>query len=161
MPNAAAGTSRLRWLTTPGPVRAWWWVLILATAVNGVVVGYGAVWFQLFGDRPGRNDYLVSAGGYAAGSLVLASAIVGILGLDGPRRAAWLAGILAVVLALLATRSAVVAAGLPADAFPNGPLDGAGGVLLLPWTWPLLIAGVRGLSRLRNRRFKSRPHDRR
>ncbi len=61
-------------------IRVWWWVLIVGVALNGVVVGYGAIWFQLFGETPDRSDYLVSAGGYAAAAGVLVLAAVGLAG---------------------------------------------------------------------------------
>jgi hypothetical protein len=137
-------------------IRVWWWVLIVGTALNGLVVGYGAIWFQLFGERADRGDYLVSAGGYAAAAAVLVLAAVGVAGLRGPVWAGRASASLAVVLAVLAARSAGIAAGMPEDHGFNGPLDGAGGVLALPWTWPLLVAGVRGAHRL----LHSRPRPR-
>lgn len=137
-----------RWLFGPRAIRVWWWALIVGTALNGLVVGYGAIWFQLFGERADRSDYLVSAGGYGAAAGVLVFAAVGVAGLGGPVWAGRVSASLAVALAVLAVRSAGIAAGLPDDHDSNGPLDGAGGVLALPWTWPLLVAGIRGGHRL-------------
>ena len=63
-----------------------WVGAVTATALNGVVVGYGAVWFQLFGETADAEDYLVSAGGYGAAAVVLVLAVPGILTHRGPRR---------------------------------------------------------------------------
>ena len=53
----------IRALVGPRAIRVWWWVVIIGVALNGVVVGYGAIWFQLFGETADRSDYLVLAGG--------------------------------------------------------------------------------------------------
>ena len=67
------------WITTA------WVAAVLATALNGVVVGYGAVWFQLFGESADAEDYLVSAGGYGAAAVVLLLAVPAILTHRAPR----------------------------------------------------------------------------
>ena len=54
--------------------RVLWVLAVVATTVNGFVVGYGAVWFQLFGEQADRGDYLTSAGGYLGAAAVLALA---------------------------------------------------------------------------------------
>lgn len=122
-----------------------WVAGVVATTINGVVVGYGVIWFQLFGHRANAEDYVVSAGGYAAAALVLIFATVAVRTHDGPR---WLAGPAvgaAVVLALLAARSATLAAQLAPGHAPWGAAwDGVGGVLWAPWTWVLVFLGARG-----------------
>ena len=79
-------------------VTACWVGAVAATALNGVVVGYGVVWFQLFGETADAEDYLVSAGGYGAAAVVLVLAVPGILTHRGPRWLAWAAGASAAVL---------------------------------------------------------------
>lgn len=46
-----------------------WISAVSATALNGVLVGYGAVWLQFFGETARAEDYRVSAGGYGAAAL--------------------------------------------------------------------------------------------
>lgn len=128
-------------------------MLIIGVGCNAVVVGHGATWFLVFGD-PTRSDYLVSAGGYGAGAAVLVLAAIGVTGLGGPRRAGYTSWILAAVLGALALRASVIAAGLPDDSRWNSPLDGAGGVLLVPLAWPLMVAGIMGGWQLANRRAR-------
>lgn len=123
-----------------------WTGAVLATVLNGVVVGYGAVWFQLFGDSADAEDYAVSAGGYGAAAGVLAFAVVAILTHGGPRWLVWPTGTCAVVLGLLAGRSGADAAsadGHPADV--NTAWDGIGGVLWAPWAWMLVALALHGL----------------
>jgi hypothetical protein len=138
----------VEWLATSRVVRVLWWLLILATAANGAVVGYGVLWFQLFGESADRSDCLVSAGGYGTAALVLLVAAVGVAGLRGPRCAGWTAVALAVALLVLAAGSASRAADLPAGRWDDSPLDGVGGVLCLPWAWVLVAAGIAGTLRL-------------
>jgi hypothetical protein len=125
-----------------------WVGAVAATVLNGVVVGYGAVWFQLFGDTADAEDYAVSAGGYAAAAVVLALAVPAILAHRGPRWLLWPTGAAAVVLGLLAVRSAAISAQTTSGASPmNTAWDGIGGVLWAPWTWALVALGVHGLYR--------------
>ncbi|MDQ3358081.1 MAG: hypothetical protein M3520_04325 [Actinomycetota bacterium] len=138
----------IRALVGPRAIRVWWWVLIIGVALNGVVVGYGAIWFQLFGEAADRSDYLVSAGGYAAAAGVLVFAAVGVAGLRGPKAAGWTALMLGVALALAALTSLSRATELPVERAHSGPLDGVGAVLLVPLACPMLVAGVRGGYRL-------------
>ncbi len=103
------------------------------------------------------GDYLVSAGGYAAAAGVLVFAAVGVAGLRGPKTAGWTALALGVALGLASVTSLSRATELPVEPAYSGPLDGAGGVLLVPLAWPLLVAGVRGGYRLyRDRGISSR-----
>ena len=104
--------------------RVLWVLAVVATTVNGFVVGYGAVWFQLFGEQADRGDYLTSAGGYLGA---------------------------AAVLALAGTRSLSTGLSLEGPTGSFGGLDdGLGGVVLLPWCWLLLwAAGHSSLDRLR------------
>src|SRR3954451_6303958 len=81
---------------TGGLRRSWisagWIVAVLATAANGVAVGYGSVWVQLFGETADQTDYQVSAGGYAAAAAVLGLAVPAILTHRAPRWLLWPAG---------------------------------------------------------------------
>jgi hypothetical protein len=139
-------------MVSMGSRRTWmavgWVGAVAATVLNGVVVGYGAVWFQLFGDTADAEDYAVSAGGSAAAAVVLALAVPAILAHRGPRWLVWPTGAAAVVLGLLAVRSAAVSAQTTSGASPmNTAWDGIGGVLWAPWTWALVALGVHGLYR--------------
>lgn len=135
--------SRRRW------VPAGWVGAVTATILNGIVVGYGAIWFQLFGDTADAEDYSVSAGGYGAAAVVLALAVPAILGHRGPRWLVWPTGVAAVVLGFLAARSVDASARAAQSGFPiNTAWDGIGGVIWAPWTWALVALGVRGLYRL-------------
>ena len=127
-----------------------WIGAVTATALNGVIVGYGAVWFQFFGETTAdAEDYRVSAGGYGAAVVVLVLAVPGILTHRGPRRLAWAAGVSAAILGLLAANS--VAASTQAEPV-SSPIstawDGIGAVVWAPWTWALVALGVHGLYRL-------------
>lgn len=126
-----------------------WIGAVTATALNGVLVGYGAVWLQFFGETADAEDYRVSAGGYGAAALVLALAVLGILTHRGPRWLAWAAGVSAAILGVLAANSAAASARAEPDTSPiNTAWDGIGGVLWAPWTWVLVALGVHGLYRL-------------
>ena len=149
---AAAGPSRRRrrgagWDRAR---RVQWRLAVVATALSGFVVGYGVLWFQLFGERPDRADYLTSAGGYLGAALVLALAPLTLL---SPTERRWgdpvwsgSAGAVALLLAVLGLSS--LSTGLRMDE-PTGPFggldDGAGGVVLWPWCWLLLWAAGRGV----------------
>ena len=136
-----------------GTRRAWvtagWIAAVVATAPNGVIVGYGTVWFQLFGETADAEDYRVSAGGYGAAAVVLVFAVVGILTHRAPRWLASAAAVAAVVLAILAINSVTSAADAEPSHLPvNGVWDGVGGVVWAPWTWVLVGLAVHGLYRL-------------
>ena len=128
---------------------------VVTTMLNGFVVGYGAVWFQLFGEQADRGDYLTSAGGYLGAAVVLALTPVAML---SPQRrrwagAAWSWCALAVAGVLTLAGMASLSSGLsmegPTDSF-GGVDDGLGGVLLWPWCWLLVWAAGRGaLDRIR------------
>jgi hypothetical protein len=135
----------LRWLRGRRGLVTWW-ALISCTAVNGVVVGYGSLRFLQLSSS--RGDYLVSGGGYAAASVVLTFAAVGAAGLRGPLSVILGSPLLAVVLAALAVRSFTIAAESSPSAGWDSPWDGAGGVLVAPWTWLLLSCGILGTYRL-------------
>lgn len=139
--------------TEAAPRRPWWtrsaWVgAVVATALNGVVVGYGVLWLQFFGETPDAEDYTVSAGGYGAAAAVLALAVPALLTFHGPRWLAFPAGGSAVLLGLLALGSAAAAAGAVRDDRPIDTVwDGVGGVLWAPWTWVLVVLGGRAVAR--------------
>jgi hypothetical protein len=139
-----------------GLIAAGWWVLIVCVTLNGVIVGLGAVTFVFFGAAQ-RSDFLVSAGGYGAAATVLVFAVVGVAGLNGPVWAGRTAAVAAVLLAALAASSAMTAATMADDGGWNGPLDGVGGVVLVPFAWPLIIAGLRGGYRLLRGTARVRP----
>lgn len=133
---------RRRW------VAAGWVAAVLATALNGLVVGYGAVWFQLFGDRPDAADYRVSAGGYGAAAVVLALAVVALITHDGPRWLAWVAGASSLIETMLSLQSLDLSREAePALGATSGLWDGVGGVVWAPWTWVLVGLAIRGLFR--------------
>ena len=130
------------------------WVLaVVSTALTGLVVGYGALWFQL-GSGPVVEDYQVSAGGYGAAAALL---LVSVPALVAARRR------------ILATGTTLVAAldvGLSWNSWQaqfdavhhglanNDAWDGIGGVLLSPTTWPLLVLALRAPYRLLRRRHR-------
>ena len=151
--------TRSTWLTLG------WVGGVVATALNGVVVGYGAIWFQLFGDSADVEDYRVSAGGYGAAAVVLALAVPAVVAHRAPRWLVWPAAVSAAVLGLLAANSAAAAVRAEPVSSPiNTGWDGIGGVLWGPWTWALIALGVHGLYRLafaratqRRRRLSSSP----
>lgn len=134
---------RRRW------VAVCWVGAVIAIVVNGVVVGYGAVWLQLFGDVADAEDYAVSAGGYGAAAFVLAWAVPAILAHGGPRWLVWPTGASAVVLGVMSARSAELSMQEERTAAPIGTAwDGIGGVLWAPWAWVLVALGIHGLCRL-------------
>lgn len=130
----------------PRPVLvAGWWSCAVATIATGVVVGYGSVWLQFFGDTADRGDYLVSVGGYGAAAGVLLVAAGGIPRHGGRGAARVLLVVTAVVFGALAARSAGLAGPAERAGVPNGPLDGIGGVLACPWVWVLVACSVRSM----------------
>lgn len=138
-----AEPARRRWIA------AGWVCAVVATAVNGVVVGYGAIWLQFFGETADAEDYRVSAGGYGAAAFVLLLAIPAILTHRAPRWLLWPAGASAAVLGLLAVNSVAASADAEPVSSPiNTAWDGVGGVLWAPWTWALVALGIHGLYRL-------------
>ena len=82
LPGPAAAT-RSRWTRAR---RVLWVLAVVTTMLNGFVVGYGAVWFQLFGEQADRGDYLTSAGGYLGAAVVLALTPLAML---SPQRRRW------------------------------------------------------------------------
>lgn len=139
-------------MVSAGSRRIWvavgWVSAVAATVLNGVVVGYGAVWFQLFGDTADAEDYAISAGGYGAAAVVLAVAVPAILTHRGPRWLVWPTAVSAVVLGLLAARSAEASVRAGQSPSPmNTAWDGIGGVLWAPWTWALVALAVHGIYR--------------
>ena len=139
---------------TAVPARRTWvtlaWVgAVIVTALNGVLVGYGAIWLQFFGDSPDAGDYLVSAGGYGAAAGLLALAVPAMLTHDGPRWLPWPTVALSCVLALMATTSAVRATQEePSSSAANTVWEGIGGVVWGPWTWALVLLGLHGAHRI-------------
>ncbi len=139
-------------------VAALWVLGVLATTLNGVVVGYGAIWFQLFGDSADAADYRVSAGGYATAALVLLVTVPALVDSSAPRWLVPTAVVLAVLLGMLALASAVTSVDAEGDPLdrddPWGDvLDGVGGVLWAPWTGVLLVLGGLALVRAGSRRL--------
>jgi len=126
-----------------------WVGAVAVSALNGVAVGYGAIWLQFFGDSPDAADYRMSAGGYGAAAVVLALAVPAMLARGGPRWLVLPTVVTACVLGVLAGGSALRAteAEEPSRAY-DGAWDGIAGVLWGPWTWVLLALGVQGLYQL-------------
>lgn len=110
------------------------------TALNGIAVGYGALWFQLFGESPDRDDYLVSMGGYAAAALLLAVATVSNLLRRWPVWFAYSGGIASAALGLgaLVSWSHLRIVKDPGPGI-SGVWDGVGGVIALPWSWAIVV----------------------
>ncbi len=126
-----------------GPGSRWFRANVVAailTALNGVVVGYGALRLQFFGNSPNRDDYLVSTGGYAAAAVLIAFAVASNFARRG---AAWFgyAGSVAAVLlgfgALVSWSRARVVEDRGAGI--SGVWDGVGGVVALPWSWAIVV----------------------
>lgn len=135
-------TRRLPTLSTVWGTAAWTTLLVL-TALNGLVVGYGVIWFQLMGSQPDRSDYLVSAGGYGAAGVALVMGAAALIAYDGPRIVTAIAGPIGFLYVLLAVSSFREAATAEDIGFASGTVwDGVGAVWLMPWTWPLLVLGV-------------------
>lgn len=110
------------------------------TALNGVVVGYGALWFQFFGSSPNRDDYLVSFGGYVSAAVLIAVAVAGNMLRRGAAWFSYAGSVTAVLLGVAAvdsrSRARVVedrGAGI------SGVWDGVGGVVALPWSWAIVV----------------------
>lgn len=137
MPLTRGTTTRRIWANIG------WATAVLLTIGTGFVVGYGSIWLQLFGDRPDSGDYRISAGGYACAAVVLALGAVGILSFRGPLVLVGVSAASAAVYVLLALRSVQLAAMAEPDDYDSA-LDGVGGVIGMPWTWPLVVLGVLG-----------------
>lgn len=120
-------------------------------ALNGVVVGYGALWFQLFGESPDRDDYLVSMGGYAAAALLVAVATVSNFLRGWP---AWFgyAGTVASVALGLGALVSWSRVRIMEDRGPgiSGVWDGVGGVVALPWSWAIVVLFILSLGSTRS-----------
>lgn len=125
-----------------------WFGAVTATVLNGILVGYGAIWFQLFGDVADVDDYAVSAGGYGAAALVLALAVPAIVAHGRPKWLVWPTGMSAALLGLLALGSAHSTHAGQGVTPMNTVWDGIGGVLWAPWTWVLVTLGIHGLGRI-------------
>jgi purine-cytosine permease-like protein len=123
-----------------------WTAIVVATILTGLVVGYFAVHFQLFGDAADAEDYRVAAGAYGAAAAVLVVGALGILTHPAPRWLTVVALVAAGGLGVLASNSLDSARGAESDPVPiNTVWDGIGGVLWAPWTWVLVAAGMHGL----------------
>lgn len=126
------------------------WVLRLAlglclvlTVLSGLVIGWLAVAFQLFGESADAEDHEVAAGAYAASAVVLVLGAFVARGSRAPRwQLVWALGWAAVLVVL--TLSSVSEASAMLDHGPgiNGWKDGVGGALACPWTWPLVLLGL-------------------
>ncbi len=135
-----------------------WSLALLATALNGGVVGYGVLWLRLFGEQPDAAEYRLSAAAYLTAAAVLVVSVPALLASRAPRWLVPTAVVVAVLLGLLGVTSAVTS--LDAEPKPLGRddpwgdvLDGAGGVLWAPWTWVLLALGGLALARAGRRRL--------
>lgn len=132
----------------------WFTVTVIAaalTTLNGIVVGYGALWFQLFGESPDRDDYLVSMGGYAAAAVLVAMATMSNFLRRWPVWFAYSGGIASAALGLGALDSwyhlrIVKDPGLGI----SGVWDGVGGVIALPWSWAIVVLFLLSLRKPRS-----------
>lgn len=133
--------------------RVWMPWLLGLCGVLTVLTGFVGAWFavfQLFGARPGSEDYQVAAGVYAFTALVL---VLGAAAAQAHETPEWQlaaslgAAALFVVLALGRVSDAAAAD----PGFGNASwTDGALGVLACPWSWPLVVLGC--LAPFRSRR---------
>lgn len=144
---------RSPWQTS---TRVAWWLLIVGNAF------YAWAWAQLSlllhdldrvlsgseSQAPGRDDHLYAAVTYGGGVLLMALALVGLFAFKGPKAARYIAGLLAVVLAIFATRAVLTAVNLPAEVDLRGPWYGLLDLVVVPWTWPLILLGIAGLYRM-------------
>jgi hypothetical protein len=146
------GSAGRRVRDTHRPVADAWWFApahvgaTALTAVNGLVVGYGAVAFQLFGASPDSDDYMVALGGYAAAAVLLGLSAVTAFVLGRMRALGWVSVVIASLLGLAAVGSATDAAATT-ERGPgiNGVWDGVGGVVALPWSWAIVVLLVLAL----------------
>ena len=132
----------------PTSTGTWGWAFaILATFLNGLVVGYGSVALQFFGERADAEDYAVSSGGYSAAALVLMVAIPGLLARGKPKLLVWCAASLGVLLIVLALASFTAMTTAEQVHTPvDGPWDGVGGVIWAPWTWAIMGFSVQAVA---------------
>lgn len=117
-------------------------VAVLAAWLNGVVVRWFSVEFQLFGETADRSDYLVGAGACAATAALLFVALLAMLAFRPPW---WLQVGTAIgvgtqlAFAITAYRSGQdLAPGLADDTF----VDGVRAAFVVPGSWPLLVVLV-------------------
>ncbi|WP_162794541.1 hypothetical protein [Nocardioides houyundeii] len=142
------GTASSKAGRTPAKTGGPWLMYALCCAVpptllNGLVVGYGSLWFLIGGSTPDAGDYALSTGGYAAAALVLALAVPALLGHGGSGWLIAIATVCAPLLTVLALTSAVSWFRTPTPHAYWTFWDGVGAVLWGPWTWLLLAVGVR------------------
>jgi hypothetical protein len=115
---------------------------VLLTVLTGLVLGWFAVSFQLFGDRPDADDYASAAGAYGAAAVVLVIGARAVAHGAAPR---WVlvtavagAGLFTVLLLSAVSDMAAAEPG----AATAGWREGAFGVLGCPWAWPLVVLGL-------------------
>jgi hypothetical protein len=114
---------------------------LVATTATGLVVGWFAASFQLMGGIPTSGDHRMAAGAYGATAALMVLGVAASQAVRAPRwMLVWAAGWAGVML-LLALGAWADSAGGPGDSFSDWP-DGAGGVLMCPWTWPIPLLVV-------------------
>lgn len=116
---------------------------VALTLPTGLVVGWFATELQFFGAQPSAEDHAMAAGAYGAGAAAL---LLGALALRAHGTTRWqvpVALAAAGLLTYLAVSSAVDAT-TSSDPGPGTDhwWDGAGAVLVCPWTWPLVLLGL-------------------
>ena len=116
----------------------------ISATLSILVLGWLTVWFQLFGETASRGDYIVAAGTYDVGALLMLVASLAVWVSGAPRWLAWWCWIstgLFVLLSLGAHQSAG-----DRDLDPATTSDTwSGGVttaLLIPWIWLVPVALV-------------------
>lgn len=117
---------------------------ILLTGATGLVVGWFNLYFHFFGESADAEDYAVATGAYAAAAAALLLGALATWAWTAPRWQLVLALLSAGLLAIFALDAAAsISSAEPGSGINSWP-DGAGGVLVCPWTWPLVVLGIWG-----------------
>jgi len=115
------------------------------TALTGLVVGWFSIHFQFFGDTADTDDYEMALGGYGAAAVALLLGALAAWRWHAPRWQVHLALVSGAMLVLLGAAALSEMATAEPGWGLNGWIDGAGGVLGCPWTWPLVVLAVWGV----------------
>lgn len=128
---------------------AWplWWAMVLPAIFVGGLLSWlptGTTYF----DTVQTDDFMLSAGGYAASAGVLLAAATGLEAFRGPRNATRLSLIFAALYSFLALRAALLLNHAPLGPGVHSAWEGATNAVVLPWSIALLLAGGVGWVRL-------------
>ncbi len=129
---------------------------VLGAWLNGFVIRYFAVDFQLMGSQPSRGDYLAAAGGAATLAVLIAAAALPLAILRAPV-SLWVFGLAAagtqVAVAIDAYSSSQEAGD---DSTFSTWIDGVFAAFWVPLSWPLLLMlVVAAMGTLRGRSSRS------